>query len=299
MNHTHNHSHHHHDHTHHHDGSKSLAIAFFVNLTFTIIEIAGGLISNSVSVMSDAVHDMGDCVALGMAWRYEKMSQKERDTEYNYGYRRYSILGALITITILTLGSLALFIHSVQRLFSPEAVEPHYMIGLAVLGLLVNGFAAWKVSRNDSITHKAATLHLIEDVLGWAVVLIGAVIIKFTGMMWIDPLLSIFINLFIFWKVQARIKEIIPIIMQSSPMGLDTHLLKSEILKLPLVKDIHSIQAWSLDGQRHVLSCHIVVESNSIDGLISLKKQTKAVLLKHNVLDSTLEFEFPNEPCTS
>jgi len=249
--------------------------------------------------MSDAVHDMGDCVALGMAWRYEKMSQKERDTEYNYGYRRYSILGALITITILTLGSLALFIHSVQRLFSPEAVEPHYMIGLAVLGLLVNGFAAWKVSRNDSITHKAATLHLIEDVLGWAVVLIGAVIIKFTGMMWIDPLLSIFINLFIFWKVQARIKEIIPIIMQSSPMGLDTHLLKSEILKLPLVKDIHSIQAWSLDGQRHVLSCHIVVESNSIDGLISLKKQTKAVLLKHNVLDSTLEFEFPNEPCTS
>jgi cobalt-zinc-cadmium efflux system protein len=298
MNQTNSHSHHHHDHHHHHaDGTKSLALAFFLNLSFALIEIAGGLLSNSVAILSDSVHDLGDCVALGMAWRFEKLSHKKRDEEYHYGYRRYSILGALITIAILTMGSFALFLHSIQRLFKPENVEPNTMIALAILGLLVNGFAAWKVSRHDSHSHKAASLHLLEDVLGWVAVLVGGILIHLTGAMWIDPALSISINIFVFWQAQKRIKQILPIIMQSSPLQLKTKSIRSEILKLAVVKDVHSIQAWTLDGQHHVLSCHIVVDSNSIDGLIRLKKQTKDLLLKHNIVDSTLEFEFENEEC--
>lgn len=295
--HSHSHHHGHHHHHHSHDDSRSLAIAFFLNLSFTVIELVGGILTNSVSILSDAVHDLGDSVALGMAWRYEKLSHKTKDQTHTYGYRRYSILGALITVGILTAGSFALFFNGIQRLLHPEEVHSVGMLWLAIVGILINGFAAWRVSGKSSHSHKAVTLHLLEDVLGWVAILVGSIAIYYTGAMWIDPALSLLINLFIFWQVSKRIKSLIPILMQSSPEGLDFESVRSEILRLPNVVDAHSFQAWSLDGERHVLSCHILIDQADADILIQTKAKTKDLLLKHNVLDTTIEFELPNEVC--
>ena len=181
---------HHHEHEHHH-ATDSIKVAFWLNLFFTIIEIVGGFYTNSIAIISDALHDLGDSFALGLAWYFQKLSQRGRDRKFSYGYGRFSTLAAMINSGLLLAGSIYVISVAIPRLIHPQETYATGMIWLAVVGLLVNGIAAYRLSSGSSLNERAARLHLLEDVLGWAAVLVGAVIIKLTGWTILDPILSL------------------------------------------------------------------------------------------------------------
>lgn len=287
-------NHHHH---HHVSDVSSLKLAFWLNFIFSLLEIYGGYMTNSVAILSDALHDFGDSIALGLAWFLENYSKKNRDSRFAYGYRRFSILSAGINVFILTTGSVFLFWEAIKRLQNPEEVHTLGMIGFAILGLAVNGYGAWKVSKSTSHNHQAVFWHLLEDVLGWAAILIASVVIHFTGYTLLDPLLSALINLFILYNVVKRAKSIVGIFLQRMP-DMNYEELKTRIKAIPGVIDIHDIQAWSLDGEDHVISCHIRIpdETNSLE-MQKIKKEIKDIFNESHFHDSTIEFEFASESC--
>jgi cobalt-zinc-cadmium efflux system protein len=291
---------HSHSHHHHHDGTSSLKFAFFINLVFSLVEVYGGFFTNSVSILSDALHDFGDSLALGLAWYLETYSLKKKDAKYSYGYRRFSLLSAVINVAILSAGSVYLFIEAIKRLSSPEEVNPLGMLAFAVLGVAVNGVSAWRVSKHHSHNHRAAFWHLLEDLLGWCAVLIAAVLIYFTHVTWLDPILSCAINVFVLFNVLRRLREMLRIFLQGVPATIDLDEIQSLIKKMPLVSDVHALQAWSMDGDHHFLNCHVLIKDEaSKEDLVQLKGSIKAELLKHNVNESSIEFEFESEVCAT
>ena len=171
--HSHSHSHaHHHD---HHGDVKNIKVAFFLNFGFAIIEIIGGFLTNSVAILSDAVHDLGDSLSLGLAWYFQKYSRKKSDSTYTYGYRRFSLVGALANSLVLIVGSILILTEAIPRIFNPQQAHPQGMMMLAVLGIAVNGVAMLRLRRGKSLNEKVVSLHLMEDVLGWIAVLVGAI----------------------------------------------------------------------------------------------------------------------------
>ena len=197
----------HHHHHHHNQSGKNLKIAFFLNLGFTILEFFGGIYVNSVAIMSDAVHDLGDSLSLGTAWYLDKKSHKEADDKYSFGYKRFSLLGALINSIVLIGGSIYVISEAIGRLFEPQPSDAQGMIVFAIIGVLVNGYAAWKLSSGNSLNEKTVSWHLMEDVLGWVAVLIVAIVLNFTDNQYLDPALSILITLYILYNVVLRLKE--------------------------------------------------------------------------------------------
>lgn len=167
----HKHSHHH-SHSHHH-GTKNISLAFFLNLGFCIIELIGGLLTNSVAILSDALHDFGDSVALGLAWVFQKKSEQKPDDKYTYGYRRFSLLSAIINSIILVAGSAFVLFESIKRIIEPAETNAKGMLLLAILGVAVNGVAILRLRKGGSVNERVVSLHLMEDVLGWVAVLIG------------------------------------------------------------------------------------------------------------------------------
>lgn len=282
----------------HDHGVSSLKIAFFLNLGFSLIEIYGGISTNSIAILSDALHDFGDSIALGLAWFLESYSHRKSDAQYSYGYRRFSLLSALLNIIILTIGSIWLATEGIERLQNPQAVNPLGMIGFAILGIAVNGYGAWKVSHHHSHNHKTVFWHLLEDLLGWIAVLISAIVIHFTQLSILDPILSIGINIFILYNVLKRLKDVIPIFLQRVPSSFELATLTNHVRSYPFVRDAHYVQAWSLDGEKHVINFHVVVADETIrEQIIELKCTTKALLLKHNFQSSTIEIEYESENC--
>lgn len=194
------HHHHHGHHHHHHHSTGNIKVAFFLNLGFAIIEIIGGLFTNSLAILSDALHDLGDSLSLGLAWYFQKYSEKERDQKYTYGYQRFSLLGAYINTIILIIGSIFIIQKSVTRILHPEEVEALGMILLAILGILVNAAAVLKLQKGTSLNEKVVTLHLMEDILGWVVVLLGSILMYFIYLPIIDPILSLGISIYILYN---------------------------------------------------------------------------------------------------
>jgi len=191
-----------HHHRHHPAGDTgNLKTAFFLNFAFTIIEIIGGILTNSVAILSDAIHDFGDSLSLGLAWYLQKLSKKGRNSTFTYGYKRFSLLGAIITSLVLVIGSVIILYEAIPRLFQPEPAHVPGMIGMAILGVIVNGAAVWRTRSGQSMNEQVVSWHLLEDVLGWMAVLLGAVLMYFFDAPIIDPLLSIGITLFILYNV--------------------------------------------------------------------------------------------------
>ena len=168
---------HHHD--HHHHSSNNIKVAFFLNFAFTILEIIGGLYVNSIAIISDAIHDLGDTISLGTSWYLEEKSYKKSNKKFSFGYKRFSLLGALINSIILIIGSLYVITEAVGRILEPEHTDAKGMIFFAVIGVLVNGYAAWKLSSGKTMNEKVASWHLVEDVLGWVAVLVVGIILNF------------------------------------------------------------------------------------------------------------------------
>jgi cation diffusion facilitator family transporter len=199
---------------HQHGSSGNLKVAFLLNLGFTIIEIIGGLWTNSIAIITDALHDAGDCASLGLAWYFDKLSQRGRTAQQTYGYTRYRLLGGLITGIVLIGGVGFMLWKAIGRLASPEAVNAPGMMGLAVLGILANGAAVWRVKKGSSLTEKVVSWHLIEDTLGWIAVLIGAGVMMVWDVPILDPILSIGISLFVLWNVGRNLAKVMKVFLQ-------------------------------------------------------------------------------------
>lgn len=294
----HDHSHGEHDHSHAHAITNNLTVAFILNLSFTIIEIIGGLLTNSIAILSDAIHDFGDTVAIGSALFLEKKSEQKRDSKFSYGYRRWSTLSALINVVILTTGSIFIIAETIPRLLHPQAVHTGGMMGLAVLGLIMNGIAVFRLKGDSSLNNKTVMLHLLEDTLGWAAVLVGAVVMHFTELYLIDPLLSLLIAAIILRNAVINLKKIMEIFLQAVPKKLDIKLLEKNILSNPEVTEVHDIHVWSMDGDFNVASLHIVVSSKEIlSHMEELKQRVREEFHQLGVTHVTIEIEHPDENC--
>jgi cobalt-zinc-cadmium efflux system protein len=281
-----------HDHHHHHSSSKNILIAFFLNATFSIIELIGGYLTNSVAIYSDALHDFGDSLALLFSYFAEKLSHKEADEKFTFGYRRFSILSALINGFILLAGSIYVIYEAIQRIMSPEPVHAEGMLILALIGVAVNSYAAYRLSKDDGINTKMIMYHLLEDILGWVAVLIVSIVLMFKPWFVLDSILSILISLIILRGVYKNLMKVSLIFLQRFPSDIELNDLKLEILKIDEIKDLHAIKGWSLDDSNFYLRFHVTMDGSiKLIEIDKIKKQIKEILQQYKVTSSTIEFE--------
>ena len=270
---------------------KNILIAFLLNLGFAIFEFIGGFLTNSVAIISDSIHDIGDALSIGVSFFLEKKSKQRPDDKYTYGYVRYSVIGSLITTIILIIGSIFVIYNAINRIITPVEVNYNGMIILAILGVIINFLAAYFTKEGDSLNQKSVNLHMLEDVLGWIVVLIGAIIMRFTDISMIDPLLSIFVAVFIFKNAISNFKLILDLFLEKTPNNINIDELKTHILKIKGIKDVHHIHIWSIDGYNNYATMHIVSNDKNV------KEKVKEELKEHGISHTTIELEDVNEKC--
>jgi len=289
---------HNHVHSDNNDSSKRIGWAFFLNVGFTIIEFIGGWLTNSTAIMADAVHDLGDSLSIGLAWLLNKVSDKSADESFSYGYQRFSLLSALINGAVLVGGSIWVLSEALPRLLNPQMPHAEGMIALATFGVLVNGFAAYKLSTGKSLNERILNWHLLEDVLGWFAVLIVAIILLFVDLPILDPVLSIGFTLFILINVAKNLVSTIRIFLQATPDKTVRLKIINDLQSLTYISDVHHIHLWSLDGNNNVLTAHLTL-NNSIDPLVQtkIKDEIATLLIPYDLSHTTIELEFPNETC--
>lgn len=286
-------------HNHNHNEHSNIKLAFLLNLSFTIFEIIGGLLTNSVAILSDAVHDLGDSLSLGLAWFLGSYSEKKYNNKFTYGYRRYLLLSALINTVVLIIGSVIVLINAVPRLLNPTQPSARGMIGFAVVGIIVNGIGALKTRGSHSLNERVVSFHLLEDVLGWIAVLIVGIIMYFRDIPILDPILSIFITLYILFNVFSSFKETILLFLQTVPRDVDVEDIICNLKTIENVVDTHHTHVWSLDSEHHVLTTHIRVSNNcNIEDITRIKKEAKAIINKLNIEHITIEIEFADKDCS-
>ncbi|MBT1708299.1 cation diffusion facilitator family transporter [Fulvivirgaceae bacterium PWU5] len=291
--HAHDHGHSHaHGHHHHHYSGNNIAVAFWLNLGFALLELVGGLYTNSVAIMSDALHDLGDSLSLGTAWFFERKSHRQPDTVYTYGYKRFSLVGAFINAVVLTVGSIFILIEAFKRLWHPEQPDTTGMLIFAVIGILVNGAAMLRLKKGESINEKVLSLHFLEDVLGWVAVLIGSIVMKFADVPIIDPLLSMIIGGIILFNVYRNIRGAFQIMLQGVPHNISEERVRKELATFEEVEALHDLHLWTLDGTFNILTTHIVLRQPlDTEPLEALKTRIKKQLQTIGIQHATIEFE--------
>ena len=273
---------------------KNILIAFLLNLSFSIFEMIGGIFTNSVAIISDSVHDLGDSFSIGLSYFLEKKSKKKPDEKYTYGYMRYSVLGAIITNTILVTGSVLVIYNAILRILNPVEINYNGMIIFAIFGVVVNFLAAFFTRDGDSLNQKAVNLHMMEDVLGWVVVLIGSFIIKFTELNVIDSILSIGVACYVLFNALTSFKDIVDLFLTKVPNNINVSELSKHILKIDGVDDIHHVHVWSMDGVNNYATMHVVSSTKNVS---LLKKSIREELEEHGINHVTIEVEGDLEEC--
>jgi len=289
-----------HQHTHdHHSTPDNLKAAFFLNLSFTLLEIVGGLLTNSVAIVADALHDLGDSVSLGLSWYLGKYAEREGDQAYSYGYRRFSLLGALVNTIILIVGGIFILNETIPRLLAPQPTRAPGMIVLALIGVAVNGFAALRLRGEETLNSKVVSWHLLEDALGWVAVLVVGVVLLFTDLHILDPILSVLITLYVLYNVIGYLRKTVRLFLQAVPEGIDIAELEDQFVAIDGVLSSHHTHIWSLDGEHHVLTTHLTVGSDANKELICLVKQSVMDMLHdYHFEHLTIEVEYEDGPCS-
>ena len=272
---------------------RNILIAFILNLAFSIFEFVGGFFTGSVAIVSDAVHDIGDATSIGISYFLEKKSKKKPDEHYTYGYARYSVIGSVVTTLILLVGSVLVVYNAILRIIDPTPINYNGMILFAIVGAAVNFLAALFTREGDSLNQKAVNLHMLEDVLGWLVVLVGAVVMRFTDVAIIDPLMSIGVATFIFINAIRNLKEAIDLFLEKTPHGIEIDEIREHLCHIDGVNDVHHIHVWSMDGQSNYATLHVVAEGDSH----KIKEAVREELAEHGIDHATLELEAPGEHC--
>ena len=273
---------------------KNILTAFILNISFSIFELIGGLFTNSISIMSDAIHDFGDALSIGISLILEKISKKKPDEKYTYGYARYSVLGAFITTVVLTVGSIFVIIGGISRIVNPETINYDGMIIFAIFGVIINFLAAYFTREGDSINQKAVNLHMLEDVLGWVVVLIGSILMKFTDITLLDSIMSIGIAIFILINAFKNLKNILDLFLEKTPRDISVEDIKKHLLEIKDILDVHHIHIWSMDGFNNYSTMHIVTDSKNIK---ELKHKIREEMNNLGISHSTIEIEDENDKC--
>lgn len=285
-------------HSHSHDASVSIRTAFFLNLAFTIIEVIGGFLTNSLAILSDSLHDLGDSFSIGLSWYMEGRARRPGKGPYSYGYRRLSLLAALINAVVLLAGSIFILSRAIPRLIEPEHADPGGMLALAILGILVNGAAVLRLRGGKTMNARMIAWHLLEDVLGWVAVLIVSISLLITDFHILDPLLSILITCYILYNVVRNLRKTLAIFLQAAPPELDLNALDHALGSIDGVLSTHHTHAWSLDGEHHVLTTHLVVPAGATKAqVISVKKAALGLLAQADLEHTTVEIEYEDEDC--
>ena len=267
---------------------RNILVAFLLNMSFSIFELIGGFFTNSVAIISDAMHDFGDSISIGISYFLEKKSKKKPDNTYTFGYARYSILGAFITNTVLTIGSVLVIINAIKRIINPIDLNYNGMIIFAIFGVIINFLAAYFTKEGDSLNQKAVNLHMLEDVLGWLIVLVGSILIKFTKINVIDSIMSIGVAIFILVHAIKSFKSIVDLFLEKIPNGIEIEEIKEHLQKIENVKDVHHIHIWSMDGYSNYATLHVVT---TLKDTKHLRNEIKEELKEHGITHATIEFE--------
>ena len=273
---------------------KNILTAFILNISFSIFELIGGIFTNSISIISDAVHDFGDALSIGISLILEKISKKKPDEKYTYGYARYSVLGALITTIVLTVGSIFVILGGINRILNPVPINYNGMIIFAIFGVVINFLAAYFTKDGDSINQKAVNLHMLEDVLGWVVVLIGSILMKFTNISLIDSIMSIGIAIFILVNAFKNLKDILDLFLEKTPKDISVEEIKKHLLEIKEIIDVHHIHIWSMDGVNNYSTMHIVTNDKNIK---ELKNKIREEMKNLGISHTTIELEDKNDNC--
>lgn len=275
------------------NSTKNIRTAFFLNLAFAFVELIGGIITNSVAILSDAVHDFGDSISLAIAWALQKKSNKAKDDKYSYGYKRFSLLSSVILSGILLVGSILILVEAIGRLFNPQEVNAQGMLWLSILGIIVNGLAALSVKRGKTLNERAVFLHIMEDVLGWIGVLVISIVMIFVNLPILDPILSISITIWVLYNVYKNLKATFNILLQAFPKDVDVKKLTKEIEAIDNVISIHDLHIWTQDGLSHVMTLHIVAEKN----YETIKIKVRGIAKTFNIDHVTIELEDKYSSC--
>ena len=274
---------------------KNILIAFLLNLAFSVFELFGGIFTGSVAIASDAVHDAGDAVSIGISYFLERRSKKAPDARHTYGYARYSVMGGLVTTAILLMGSLAVIYNAVIRMIHPVSINYDAMAVFAVVGVVVNLIGALVTRDGRSLNQRAVSLHMLEDVLGWIVVLVGAIVMKLTGFALIDPIMSIGVSVFIIINAVKNLKRIVDIFLEKAPDNIDVEEITQHIREIEGVIDVHHVHLWTMDGLHNLATLHVVAHAEPD----KIKELVKNELIEHGIGHSTVEMETSAQQCES
>jgi cobalt-zinc-cadmium efflux system protein len=287
--------HHHHHHSTPDSSARNIGIAFWLNLAFAAIELVGGFWTQSLAILSDALHDFGDAVSLGVGYLLQRKSAQGPSENFSYGLRRLSLLSAFVSGIVISVGAIYIVIESISRFSQPREPYGLGMMGLAVFGIAVNGFAAWRLGHGHTHNEKVLKWHLIEDVLGWVAVLIGSLFIYLFDWVWLDPLLAIGISCFVLYNVVRHLADTIGLFLQGNPNPEGLRAFRAQVDEIEEVIELHDVHFWSLDGVRHILSCHVVVKD--VTKAEPVKERIRVLSRLLGDCHVTLEIESTSEHC--
>ncbi|VTS72539.1 cation diffusion facilitator family transporter [Streptococcus australis] len=267
----------------------SIWLAFFLNLSFSVVEFIFGVIFNSSAVLADAVHDLGDALAIGLSACLETISNRQEDKRYTLGYKRFSLLGAMLTAVILFTGSIIMILESIPRLLSPEPVDYQGMLWLGVIAIIINLLASLVVRKGQTKNEAILTLHFLEDILGWLAVILVACVLYVTDWYFLDPLLSLLISCFILWKAIPRFWSTLKIFLDAVPEGIETAKLEKELVRLTNVKSVNQLSIWSMDGLENDAIVHVCLEE--IEYMEYCKESIRNLLKDYGFQNVTIEVD--------
>jgi cobalt-zinc-cadmium efflux system protein len=293
------HSHHHHLHQDHSESDrtkKNLLISTLLNLVVAIAEVIGGIFSNSLALISDALHNLGDTSALFIAYLADLISRRNHTHKKTFGYKRVEILAALFNAIILVVIIVYLFIEAYQRFGNPEPIKGLVMLVVALIGFFANLFSVVLIKKHagKSINIRAAYLHLIGDTVSSVAVIVTAVLIYYFDLYWIDPVVTFLLGIYLLWETYRILKEALDILMQATPQGLDLLQVKTTLEAIPEIDNIHHLHAWNLNDQDIYFECHIDLKSDiKISETEKIKTLIHEILLnKFNINHVTIQYEY-------
>jgi cobalt-zinc-cadmium efflux system protein len=288
----------HHHHNHEHQAEANIKLAFWLNAAFAVIEIAGGIFTNSMAILSNAFHDLGDSAALGLAWYFQRFSTKRRDAMYTYGYKRFSLVGAFISSVILLVGSVIIISEAIPRLLNPEPINTQGMFFLAILGITINAIAMFRLKNGQSQNEKIISLHFLEDILGWVAVLIASIVLKFVNFPILDPLLSLIITVFILFRIFGNMRKTFRIFMQATPSNEKIEHFENQLMQVNGITNVHDMHFWTLDGSYNIASLHVSVDPKmAVSETENIKQEVRTFLNHEGFSHSTIEIESDGKLC--
>ena len=235
-------------------------VAFFLNLTYAIVEFIAGGVFGSSAVLADSVHDLGDAIAIGISAFLESISNREEDSHYTLGYKRFSLLGAMVTAVILMTGSVLVILENIAKIFHPQPVNDEGILWLGIIAITINVLASLVIRKGQTKNESILSLHFLEDTLGWVAVILMAIVLRFTDWYILDPLLSLVISFFILSKALPRFWSTLKIFLDAVPEGVDIQKIKTDLAELDHVASINQLNLWTMDGLEKNAIVHVCIK---------------------------------------